>query len=163
MRYFTEDIKLYRFNLNMKLLITFFLIFSALGYLSNLAIIYQRTGFSTIGTVEYYRGSQEELKFPKSYPELLENLHFHLYSLPLTLLVLVHIFNLASVREGLKVFVTSAAILAAALVVISPWMIRYVAAPFAYLAPFTGLLMTLVFALTITVPLFELWFGREKT
>ncbi len=157
MHYFTEELHLSRFRTSTKLAITAILLFSALGYLTNLALVYDRTGFTFKGTVAYYRGDQQEMKFPKSYPELLENLHFHLFSIPLILFILCHLFNLTSARERIKATVAFIAFSAAILVIASPWLIRYMSPAFARLAPLTGLSLTFVFGATIIGPLYEMW------
>ena len=104
-----------------KIFFTFFLsimtIAIGLGFLN----YYERTGFSPQKTVRYYCGDEEGavdeplsaeenrarleegLAFPKSYRELLEVTHTHIFSIPIVAFILSRILAMTHSREGLKI------------------------------------------------------------
>ena len=108
-----------------KIFFTFFLsimtVAIGLGFLN----YYERTGFSPQKTVRYYCGDEEEdmetplsaeenrarleegLAFPKSYRELLEVTHTHIFSIPIVVFILSRILAMTHTREGLKIRFTA--------------------------------------------------------
>jgi hypothetical protein len=89
--------------------------------------------------------------------KLLEVTHFHLFSMPLYLLVLSHLFMLSALAERTKVVWIAAATFAVAGHIAAPWLVRAGAAGSAFAYGTTGALVALSFAVMAGVALFEMW------
>lgn len=146
---------------NLRLVLSLFLLLTLLGYATNLFLTYQQTGFSVEGITTYYRGAEDDegqvLTYPKSARELLMNAHFHLFMMPLTLLVLCHVFYMMSVPEGLKRGVTWLSFGAVFVEIAGPWGVRFLSPAFAALLLAGNLLLAATLAVLILGPLYELW------
>ncbi|MDP3938354.1 MAG: hypothetical protein Q8R92_09480 [Deltaproteobacteria bacterium] len=146
---------------NLRLVLTLFLLFTLLGYATNLVLTYRQTGFSIDGITSYYRGtvdaSGEVITYPKSATELLMNAHFHLFMMPLTLLVLCHVFYMVSVSDGLKRALTWLSFAGVLLEIAGPWGVRFLSAGMAPVLLLGHFLLAGTLALLILGPLYELW------
>jgi hypothetical protein len=150
-----------RASSNLRLVLSLFLVVTLLGLATNLTMTYRQTGFSAEGVASYYRGEEDSsgeiLAYPKSTNELLMNSHFHLFMMPLLLLVLCHVFYMATVPERLKEAITWVAFSSLLGEIGAPWLVRFVAAEFAYLMVFSNLLLSASILLLIGTPMYELW------
>jgi len=130
MRFFiSNDI---RKNDLLKLIITFTTLFFVFLWLTNL-LLYLEIGFSYESVVEYYRGSEENFRQPKSYIGLLQESHFHFFSMAILLVTLNHLILFMNIKNGWKLIIILASFLSAFGDVASGWLIRYVSPHFAYL------------------------------
>ncbi|MFT5042255.1 MAG: hypothetical protein ACI8TX_003239, partial [Hyphomicrobiaceae bacterium] len=87
----TRDYQLAKLPWGARLFYTMFLSMVLLGLLSCLGFMWGKSGMTGAEITEYYR--QEELGLGgKSFLEMLETAHFHLFSMPIFFLVLGHIF-----------------------------------------------------------------------
>lgn len=129
------------------------------GELSGIVMQALHTGFTPEGITRSYRGFEAEMQFPKEFWVLLENAHFHAFIVPVVLLVLTHVFFMTGVAERTKVAVTIWAYTAAAVELSSPWLVRYGAAGFAWLALAGSLAFHASMLLLIALPLYDAWLG----
>ena len=88
---------------------------------------------------------------------LLEVTHFHLFSMPLYLLVAGHLFLLSGVGARAKMGWISAAVAATAAHLFAPWGIYLAGAWLAWLYPISGAALLASFAVLMGVPLYEMW------
>jgi hypothetical protein len=101
------------------------------------------------------------------YRKLLEVTHFHLFTVPVFLLILTHLFLLTAMARRWKLFFIVAGWSTGALHVLAPWLVRYGGASAAAAFPVSGagfLASSLVLCL---YPLFPMWRrppsrGRKK-
>ena len=154
--YANPDYKLSRFPFGAKVFYSLFLVFVLLGLLSCLGFAFAKSGFSTAAISEYYRQEESGLG-PKSFLELLETAHFHLFSMPIFFLVLGHIFLLTDVRDRWKHVVVAAAFAALLLEILLPWLIVYGSGAFAWLEHPTRLALFGTFLALVLVPLRDMW------
>ena len=147
---------------NLRLVLSLFLVLVFLGFLTNLVMTYQQTGFTVEGIVAHYGGtvdaSGEVLSYPKSAIELLMNAHFHLFMMPLILLVLCHVFYMLSVSDLLKRAITWSAFGAVLGEIGLPWAVRFLSPDFAILMLFSSVLLATSLLILILGPLYEIWF-----
>ncbi|NIQ12957.1 MAG: hypothetical protein GTO02_00655 [Candidatus Dadabacteria bacterium] len=130
MRFFiSPDIKR---NDLLKLIIIFTTIFFLFLWLTNL-LLFLKIGFNIEGIVEYYRGSEESFRPAKSYLGLLEEAHFHFFSMAIILITLTHLILFTDIRVIIKYLVIISSYTSAFFDIISGWLIRFVAPEFAYL------------------------------
>lgn len=160
MRDFADSRLLRTSSLPLRATLTGFLLFVGLGYASNFALFAWKTGCTPSGIARYYRGDEAQLQFPKEFHELLENTHFHIYIVPVVILVLTHVFFMTSWSDRSKLAVTLVAYGAAAADLAGPWLVRYGGAGFAWwkLVSFGVYHAALLFL--VLVPLWETWWGR---
>ena len=162
-----------------KIFFTFFLsiitIAIGLGFLN----YYERTGFSQEKTVRYYCGdegedldkplSEEEnrarleegLAFPKTYRELLEVTHTHIFSIPIVVFILSRILAMTHTREGLKITIYGVSFMGIILNLAAPWLIRYACPHFVITFTISNILLILSFGAYIFIPLYEMWFRKD--
>src|SRR5205814_10284677 len=76
-----------------------------------------------------------------SYRKLLEVTHFHLFTVPVFLLIIAHLFMLTGLSVRTKSFFIAAAWLSSLLHLAAPWLIRYASPRLAWLYPSSGALM----------------------
>ncbi len=157
----TNGFKLTTASSNLRLVLSLFLLFTLLGYVTNLVLTYRQTGYTIEGITTYYRGSVdaagEVLTYPKSVGELLMNAHFHLFMMPLTLLVLCHVFYMMSVSDRLKRGVTWLSFGAMLIEIAGPWGVRFLSPAMAPLVLMGNLALAVSLAVLIIGPLHELW------
>lgn len=137
--------------------LTGFVLFILVGYVSNFAILVWKTGFTTAGVAAYYLGDDSGLRFPKEMHELLENLHFHIYIVPVVLLVLTHLLFMTRWSERAKVAATVFAYAAAALDLGAPWIVWSGGAAFAPIKLFSSAVYHATLVGLALVILWETW------
>jgi hypothetical protein len=64
------------------------------------------TSLSPSGIADHYRGSDTTFGEPMSFRELAEVTHFHLFTMPVVFMILVHVTYLTNATSGLKALVT---------------------------------------------------------
>jgi hypothetical protein len=145
-----------------KLAYSGFLIFAFVGYLTLVLIGLLRVGPGYHDIVTHYRGSEAEEAFPRAFGQMLEETHFHAFIEGVTLLVLTHLFIATSVRRSTKTSVILLAFGSTLSDLASPWLIRYVAPGFALLQMASWTLMAATALALIGVPLYEMWWKRDR-
>lgn len=130
MRFFiSSDI---RKNDLLKLIILFTVIFFVFLWITNI-LLYLKVGMSYESVVEYYRGSETSFRPPRSYLGLLEEAHFHFFSIAIILVTLNHLILFTGIRSLYKLLLIVVSYLSAFLDIISGWLVRFVSPEFAYL------------------------------
>lgn len=118
---------------------------------TSFALYYDGLGLTGAEAEAWYRGNADqpdaaELLMEKSPRQLLEVAHFHLYTMPVLLLVLGHLFLLARGSTRFKLGIVLGAAGFTALHVAAPWAVRY-GAPGALMGltgvPFMALYLTM--------------------
>lgn len=96
-----------------------------------------------------------------SFRELAEITHFHLFTMPVVFMILVHVLYLTMASEAVKIFTTWMAFGGVLLDLISPWLISYVS-PIFVISMLTGdILMSVSFLIMMAIPLYEMWGVRR--
>jgi len=137
-QYFINGSRLRNTSLPVRLTLSWFLVFVVVGFGTNLAILLWKTGLTPDGIAHYYRGfepppgSMEDLHYPKEARELLENLHFHVFIVPMLLLVVTHVFFMTRASERIKVLTTTLVYAAALADLAAPFLVRFVGEGFAW-------------------------------
>ncbi len=147
-----------RKNSLLRLIIVFTLIFFLLLWITNL-LLYLKIGFTYDSVVEYYRGSEQSFRPPKSYLGLLEEAHFHFFSMAIILITLNHLLLFANVNNTLKFLLITGSFSSALGDVAGGWLVRYVAPSFAYLKICSAIVLQISLALIILI---VVWFLYSK-
>ncbi len=158
-----DQFKLSRANTNIKLLITFFLICMALAYAVALINVYDKTQFTYNGTAVHYIGDEEEMIFPKEFPEMVEISHPHLLGMSMMFLLLCSIFIYSSATDLQKKIILISSFGSIILDLGSAWLIRYVASQFAILMILAGMIMAICFLVMFLIPLKDMWLIKKET
>jgi uncharacterized membrane protein len=119
------------------------------------------TGLSPQGIASHYRGSDITFCEPMSFRELAEITHFHLFTMPVVFMILVHVLYLTSVGNRLKVLTTWASFGGVMLDLVSPWLISYISPIFVLTMLMGDSLMTIGFLVMMTIPLYEMWILKQ--
>ena len=157
MRNFNQRFKLRDSDRHIRLLYTLFLLLMLTGFLFSFFWAHSMTGLSPQGIADHYRGSDATFGEPMSFRELAEVTHFHLFTMPVVFMILVHVMYLTGASHGLKAAATWGGFGGVILDLLSPWLISYVS-PIFVLTMLTGdTLMMLSFFVMMAIPLYEMW------
>jgi len=135
------------------------LMLPALGTLVALSI--GRTGLSPQVVASYYRGGENEMSFPKTFWQLMEVSHFHLFTVPVVVLILSHLLYGTPLSVRSRIWMTAVAFAGALLDALGPWAVRYLAAGCAYLLILGWVLLGGGTLLMVLVTLIAMW-GPER-
>jgi hypothetical protein len=98
---------------------------------------------------------------PISHRRLLEVTHFHLFSVPVYVLILAHLWLLARLPSWLHTGGVSASILTSGLHLAAPWLIRGKPGA-AALMPISGVAMLVTLGVMALVPAVDMWLPRAR-
>jgi hypothetical protein len=102
-----------------------------------------------------------QVAHPRSYLQILENTHQHLFMMPVFFLVLAHLFALTGIGRGWVGATIGLAAVGIAGHLAAPWLIRWVSGGWAWLMPVTLGAMVVGLGAMIVVPLTVMWWpGR---
>lgn len=161
MRNFNARFHLRDTDRHIRLIYTLFLLFTLVGFAFSFYWAHSMTSLSPQGIADHYRGSDATYGEPMSFRELAEVTHFHLFTIPVTFIILVHVLYLTRASDRTKAWTTWAAFAGVGLDIVSPWLITYVS-PFFVLTLLTGdILMVVTFLVTMVIPLYEMWFLKQ--
>lgn len=114
-------------------LLLFFYGYFALHWLTSILMFQHKLGFSYASVVRYYLGDPELFMPARSFIGLLEVSHFHLFAMGMFFIVFSHLIWQTRYPVGFKTVVNRLLALSLLLDMVSGWLVRYVAAPFAWL------------------------------
>ena len=120
-------------SLETRVAYTAFLVLMLPALSTLVALSLGRMGLDPQSVAAHYRGGDSEMSFPKTFWQLVEGSHFHLFTIPIVVLVLSHLLCATPTSARLRVFLTSLTFAGAFLDAVGPWAIRYLSAGFAYL------------------------------
>lgn len=157
MRNFNTRFRLRDTDRHIRLLYTLFLLLMLAGFLFSFFWAHSMTGLSPQGIANHYRGSDATFGEPMSFRELAEVTHFHLFTMPVVFMILIHVMYLTSASHGLKAAVTWAGFGGVILDLVSPWLISYISPLFVLTMLMGDILMTVGFLIMMAIPLYEMW------
>ena len=150
-----------RNNSLLKLIVVFTLVFLFFLWLTNL-LLYLKIGFSYQSIVDYYRGSEENFREPKSYLGLLEDSHFHFFSMAIILVTLNHLLLFSRINNVWKLIIILASYISAFGDIAGGWLIRYVSPSFAYLKLGSVIILQISFAALLVLVLAFLYSRKDN-
>ena len=161
MRNFNTRFRLRDSDRHIRLVYTFFLLLMLAGFTFSFFWAHSMTGLSPQGIADHYRGSNATFCEPMSFRELAEITHFHLFTMPVVFMILVHVLYLTNASNRLKIVTTWISFGGVILDLISPWLISYVSPAFV-LTMLTGdTFMTAGFLVMFVIPLHEMWILKQ--
>jgi hypothetical protein len=157
---------LYRLGPPAKLLYLSFLALTLLGFASSLALYYDSMGLTPASASVWYGGNESDpdavaIVLAKSPRELLEVSHFHLFTVPVSMLVLGHLFLLS--RGGAwRLWVAGAAPVLTLAHVAGPWIVWWAGPGLGWWMPVTGAPFLAVYVIMAVWPIPDLlWFRPD--
>jgi hypothetical protein len=184
----SSGFRLWNLGVEAKVLYTAFCALTLLGIVSSALFYFDLVGTGTGGIRRYYAGEPETtasegsssgptldlppaesqrhapLVVAASYRKLLEVTHFHLFTMPVVLLIVGHLFLATGAPEMVKrVFVIGGAA-SVALHLATPWLVRSFPS-LALLHALSGLALTLFMTVLTGLPVLSMWRGprRDRT
>ncbi len=161
MRNFNTRFRLRDTDRHIRLVYTLFLLLMLVGFGFSFFWAHSMTGLSPQGIANHYRGSDATFGEPMSFRELAEITHFHLFTMPVVFMILVHVLYLTMASNRLKVLMTWMGFGGVILDLISPWLIRYVSPMFVLSMLGGDILMTVSFLVMMAIPLYEMWVVKQ--
>jgi hypothetical protein len=104
-------------------------------------------------------GEAARLTVPVTYRKLLEVTHFHLFTVPVFLLIIAHLFMLTGLSTRWKSIWIAGGWLSSLLHLAAPWLIRYGSAGWSFLYPLSGAAMALTLGVMTGYPIIVMWAG----
>jgi hypothetical protein len=92
-----------------------------------------------------------------TYRKLLEVTHFHLFTMPVVLLIVGHLFFATGLTSRAKLAWISAATASVVLHIATPWLVRYASTRLAILHAASGAALTLTMGVLTIYPVFAMW------
>jgi hypothetical protein len=92
-----------------------------------------------------------------TYRKLLEVTHFHLFTMPVVLLIVGHLFFATALSPGAKLGWVAAASGSVVLHIATPWLVRYASTRLAILHAVSGAALTLTMGVLTIYPVFAMW------
>lgn len=152
-------------RVEVRLVYSGFLVLTAIGLLTMAAFQLRHIGPAPGEIAAYYRGGERAgaMTFAKTFRELVEVTHFHAFIMGIVYLVLAHLLIATRAADGVKRTAITAGFAGLAGDLIGVWLIRYVAAGFAYLQVVWWACEWGAFAAFVYYPIREMWFvdGRQ--
>ena len=141
-----------------KLLYTAFCAFTVAGLLSCVGLYDGVVRFGARTTPsELYDHLVSYYQTGTSARRLLEVTHFHLFSMPVYLLVFGHLFLLTGATARIKTAWISASVAATAVHLCAPWLVYFGGRSVAWIYPISGAALLASFAVLMGLPLVEMW------
>jgi len=162
----TPSFRLRDASFEIRLVYTLFLLLVLGGLATTWFFQFQRIGISYERVVAYYLGGEigGQMFFAKNLNALLEETHFHAFSMSVVFLILAHLFMSTSLSRGTKLFFILTTFLSHVFDMGGSWLTRLLSPAFAYLLIFSWIGLWLGYAGMILVPLYEMWLTlKSKT
>jgi hypothetical protein len=105
----------------------------------------------------------ERLTVAVSYRKLLEVTHFHLFTIPVFLLIITHLFMLTGLAPATKMAWIAGGYLTALVHIAAPWVVRYGGGGWAFLYVVSGVGLFVSSTVLTAYPIWAMWFGRPPS
>ncbi len=161
MRNFNTRFRLRDSDRHIRLLYTQFLLLMLVGFAFSFFWAHDMTGLLPQGVADHYRGSDATFGEPMSFRELAEVTHFHLFTMPVIFMILVHVLYLTNASPAIKVWMTWLSFGGVVLDLGSPWLITYISPIFVITMLSGDILMTVSFLVMMAIPLYEMWILQQ--
>jgi hypothetical protein len=106
--------------------------------------------------------ASERITVAVSYRKLLEVTHFHLFTLPVFVLIIAHLFMLTGLSSRAKTAWIAGGWLSSLAHLAAPWLIRYAGRGWSWLYPLSGALMGVALTVMTIYPLVMMWWPQPR-
>ncbi len=143
-------------NSLLRLIVVFFLIYVVFFWLSNLLLFFHKMSLDPQSVIDYYRGSEESFRQPRSYQGLLEVSHYHLFAMGILMLTVTHLLLFIPLAPRWKAFLIIACFGSAFLNEACSWLVRFAHPAFAYLKIFAFVSLQVSLLIVVLMGLYGL-------
>jgi hypothetical protein len=182
MRYFSKPSSLDRLSLEARILYTGFCFFLLFGYASSGWLYHDDDlGTSRETAARYYLGgaehvtapheistsgpkiempddrAAESLRLQKPARQVIETFHFHLFTVPVVLLIVGHLFMMSKLSTRTKAWVIGLASAATFVHMLLPLLIRFITPLIAGLMFPSAVVSAILWGVMTVVPVYEMW------
>jgi len=147
-------------NRLLQTIIVLFVIYIAILWLTNV-LLYSHIGFTYKSVTEYYLGSEESFRQPRTYQGMLEISHFHFFAMGILLLTLTHLVLFVPLPPERKPWFIVVPFVSALVDEGSGWLVRFVHPSFAYLKIAGFLTLEISLAVLICLSLWAVMVGSQ--
>jgi hypothetical protein len=188
----SSGFRLWNLGIEAKILYTAFCVLTLFGIVSSALYYGDLVGAGTSGIKSYYAGetrvasppavapaapgaaagptidvpddeaSRRPIVVPMTYRKLLEVTHFHLFTMPVVLLIVGHLFLATGLGDRAKLIWLIGAVGSVAAHLATPWIVRYGGGGLAFLHAITGAALTLTMAVLTIYPVLAMWRGKRS-
>jgi hypothetical protein len=151
-------------SFEIRVIYSLFLIFILTGLATIWFLQFQRIGISYERVVAYYLGGEigGQIFFAKNLNAMLEETHFHAFTMSVVFLILGHLFLATSLSRSAKLFFILITFFSHVFDMAGSWLTRMVSQNFAYLLIASWLGLWIGYAALILLPLYEMWFAVKS-
>jgi hypothetical protein len=183
----SSGFRLWNLGIEAKILYTAFCVLTLAGIVSSALYYGDLVGAGTSGIKSYYAGEarpappppaaaapgtppagptidvpedeagRAPIVVPMTYRKLLEVTHFHLFTMPVVLLIIGHLFLATGLGDRAKLTWLIAGCCSVAAHLATPWIVRYGGGGLAFLHAITGAALTLSMSVLTIYPVFAMW------
>ena len=107
-------------------------------------------------------GTGQPIVVAVTYRKLLEVTHFHLFTMPVVLLIVGHLFLATGLGARAKLLWIGAGAISVALHLATPWLVRYGSASLSPLHALSGLALTVTMSVLTVAPVVSMWRGSGR-
>jgi hypothetical protein len=150
-------------SFEIRLIYSFFLIFILGGLATIWFFQFQRIGISYERIVAYYLGGEinGQMFFAKNVNALLEETHFHAFTMSVVFLILAHLFLATALSRHTKLFFILTTFFSHIFDMGGTWLTRMLSPNFAYLLMAAWVGLWIGYGAMILIPLAEMWLWRQ--
>jgi hypothetical protein len=132
-------------------------------YAGSRTVVAAPTGAATGGPrIEMPDEAAERITVAVTYRKLLEVTHFHLFTVPVFLLIIAHLFMLTGLSSTAKMVWIATGWLSSLLHLAAPWLIRYGGAGWSWSYPLSGALMAVALTVMTVYPMVVMWLPHRE-
>lgn len=159
-------VRLNQLSPSLKIVITCFVVWIAVGFCVASLQIFARTGFRAEQAARHYHGGltaeEREIHTPPTFETLLSVSHVHTFSQPVMLGLMGLLLALTYVSEAAKILLILLSFVGSLVSNATPWLIRYISPHWTFLLPLSNLLMMGTFFVMAGVILYDVWRNPEE-
>jgi len=183
----SSGFRIWNLSREAKLIYTGFGLFSIAAIVVSMMFYEDLVGPKTAGVAGYYAGASharaggataapaggpkidlpdeatqtsEQITVAVTYRKLLEVTHFHLFTVPVFLLIIAHLFMLTGLSSTAKTIWIACGWLSAFVHLLAPWLIRYGGTAWTFTYPVSGAVMGLALSVMTIYPIVIMWLPR---
>jgi hypothetical protein len=183
----SSGFRLWNLGREAKILYTAFCALTLVGLVSSALYYAELSGTSLDGVTRYYRGTDgearstdpvatpptgagPEIDLPAdpletqapivvavSFRKLLEVTHFHLFTMPVVLLIVGHLFLGTALSDRRKFLWIAGASVATTMHLATPWLVKYLGAPVALFHAVSGVALVVTMSVLTLYPVVVMW------
>ena len=151
-------------SFEVRLIYSLFLVFILSGLATIWFLQFQRIGISYERVVAYYLGGEigGQIFFAKNLNALLEETHFHAFTMSVVFLILGHLFLATSLPKSAKLIFILTTFFSHVFDMAGSWLTRLLSPLFAYLLIASWIGLWIGYAAMILWPLYEMWLASKS-